>query len=438
MHDDRDDAKAMHEDHMMLYNRFDLTGKARQDRIDRLGVGYFEQNIEVCVLEAMLGYLRSEIGNEYLAKMEAVRLILKYQDNVEGYDNENVRTFLKKYVTKKIYGDPIMDKSLRGTYAVFNQLKQFVSVNALAFNLRAMSRETLQGVWVNLSRAGVEQLEGVTMKTWMEGFTEVILKGSKDINILGKLEQLNHIFGMANYSISDMARKRRLNRVGLRNASTETMFLTSTLPDFMHRMAILIAKMKGDGCWDAIQIDSEGMVTYDMTKDKRYSVYLSGDKTNEQYWYQKALYESNLEQFKKEGATITENGMLPWPYTKKEIARIRGYGDRLFGHYDTETKSLMTDMFLGAMCMQYRTFVTAKFEQWFARPGVYNGSKHVIRKDPETGEEIWKVVNYPDPEKCTGVPDIQYIPKSQVTQDMIRKGIAQPDMQWEGWQMEGI
>lgn len=48
----------------------------------------------------------------------------------------------------------------------------------------------------------------------------------------------------------------------------------------------------------------------------------------------------------------------------------------------------MTDMFLGAMCMQYRTFVTAKFEQWFARPGVYNGDRHVIAKDEDTGEEI--------------------------------------------------
>jgi hypothetical protein len=41
------------------------------------------------------------------------------------------------------------------------------------------------------------------------------------------------------------------------------MFLTASSPDFQHRMAILVAKMIGDGCWDAHSLDKDGNLTYD-------------------------------------------------------------------------------------------------------------------------------------------------------------------------------
>lgn len=56
----------------------------------------------------------------------------------------------------------------------------------------------------------------------------------------------------------------------------------------------------------------------------------------------------------------------------------------------------------------------------------------MIAKDEDTGEEIWEVVNYPDPEHNTGIPEVLLIPKSQVTPEMIQKGIAKPHMKWEG------
>jgi hypothetical protein len=41
--------------------------------------------------------------------------------------------------------------------------------------------------------------------------------------------------------------KRRLD-IMIKNFRTDTMFMTSSAPDFQHRMAILVAKMMGDGC----------------------------------------------------------------------------------------------------------------------------------------------------------------------------------------------
>ena len=40
------------------------------------------------------------------------------------------------------------------------------------------------------------------------------------------------------------------------------MFLTATAPDFMHRMGLLVAKMKSDGSFDAHELNSEGILVY--------------------------------------------------------------------------------------------------------------------------------------------------------------------------------
>lgn len=435
--DENSKAEELAEKEQKIFNRFDITGSARREVIAKMGVGYYERNIEDVVLNAALAYLREDIGGYYLGAMEGLKLALRFQSEIEGNKIPNIEQFVKKYINRKIYGNMIMQKELRVPYAYVNTLKQITSFQALAINPRAWTRETLQGIWINMSRSGVEVLNGVTMKSWMQAMGQVCKESVNNASVFSMLEQLNHICGMANYSINDMARKNRVNWLGIRNWTSETAFLTSSSPDFIHRMSILIAKMIGDGCWDAMYLDDDGFLKYDMKKDKRYSIYLSGDTSDPQYAYQKALYESNLKQFETEMNPADENGFLPFPYTSRELATIRQYGDRMFGHYDSETKALMTDMFLGALTMQYRTFVTAKFEQWFNKPGVYNGDQQEIEKDPETGEEIWEIITYPNDDN-TGIPTKELVLKSQVPADKIRRGLAQPHIVWKGWRMEGI
>ena len=435
--DENSKAEELAEKEQKIFNRFDITGSARREVIAKMGVGYYERNIEDVVLNAALAYLREDIGGYYLGAMEGLKLALRFQSEIEGNKIPNIEQFVKKYINRKIYGNMIMQKELRVPYAYVNTLKQVTSFQALAINPRAWTRETLQGIWINMSRSGVEALNGVTMKSWMQAMGQVCKESINNASVFSMLEQLNHICGMANYSINDMARKNRVNWLGIRNWTSETAFLTSSSPDFIHRMSILIAKMIGDGCWDAMYLDDDGFLKYDMKKDKRYSIYLSGDTSDPQYAYQKALYESNLKQFETEMNPADENGFLPFPYTSRELATIRQYGDRMFGHYDSETKALMTDMFLGALTMQYRTFVTAKFEQWFNKPGVYNGDQQEIEKDPETGEEIWEIITYPNDDN-TGIPTKELVLKSQVPADKIRRDLAQPHIVWKGWRMEGI
>jgi hypothetical protein len=134
-------------------------------------------------------------------------------------------------------------------------------------------------------------------------------------------------------------------------------------------MAILIAKMMDDGCWDAIELNENDELIYKFEKDKRFAAYLAKDTTNPKYLEQKTLYLKNLEEWnaqgyrKPDGTTLKEGDALPHAYTNREGQSVKNYADILYGHYDDESRSLMNDMFIGSFFMQYKTFVTAKLEQ---------------------------------------------------------------------------
>jgi hypothetical protein len=54
---------------------------------------------------------------------------------------------------------------------------------------------------------------------------------------------------------------------------------------------------------------------------------------------------------------------LPRAYVDTEAQGIKNYADLLYGHYDESSKALINDMFIGSFMLQYKTYITAKFEQ---------------------------------------------------------------------------
>jgi len=67
-----------------------------------------------------------------------------------------------------------------------------------------------------LSRAGVASmgstlLPGITEKTYVEGLTHVIQQSHKNLSGVSKLQQLNQVYAMANQSLSQVARNRRVS-----------------------------------------------------------------------------------------------------------------------------------------------------------------------------------------------------------------------------------
>ena len=81
----------------------------------------------------------------------------------------------------------------------------------LSVNIPSFLRESLQGIYTGISRAGVNLLPGVDEKHYIKGLTHVIQESHKNLSSVSKLQQLNAIYQMANQSINQIANQRRIN-----------------------------------------------------------------------------------------------------------------------------------------------------------------------------------------------------------------------------------
>lgn len=422
-----------------LYNRFVIDSSTRELKISDHGTGRFETDLEAVFNQVLLEFTKQDVSRKYVPIFNAMRASLVYAQQHGGNEMNDVITAFDKMLKSKFYGEPIMDKNLQPVYRILSVFKQGFSTMTLGLSGRGFLREILQGMWTGASRAGVGSLDGVNLQTYIKGASHIIKEAYKNESNVSLLQQLNALYGMANYSLSNIPYMRKSNFLGIRNWSSDTLFLTASSPDFQHRMAILVAKMMGDGSWEAHSLDENGDLVYDMKKDKRFEAYIKGDESDPQYKYQKALYNAYLEEWnrigytKEGGSKLIDGDMLPQAYPPKEGQSIKNHADLLYGHYDDESRSLLNDMFLGSLFMQYKTYVTSKMEQWTMKPGVYNTEHLKQQYDQESGEELWVVTEYPEKDN-TGIPSRKIVKKSEIKED----DIAEPYVTWQGDPMEGI
>lgn len=421
-----------------LFNRFtkyDNDLNLREDLIKRYGVESLETDLERVFLEAAQAYIKAQVSRKYIPAINAFKLSMKYMQEAQNNKLESTYKAMIDSIESKIYNNPIMSSGLRGPYGILSSIRQIFSGMTLGLSSKAFAREIIQGFWNGLSRSMVEQMPGITLDTYTKAFMLVLHEAPNNANVMNKLPQLNAIYGMANYSLNDIAEQQRLNWYGIRNMSQQSIYITSSAPDFQHRVAILVAKMMGDGCYEAsMEIGPDGKLAYNFKKDKRYQAYINGDKNNPDYAYQKALYLENLKQFNREGYNLQEGDDLPLAYTNREILQITQFSDLLYGHYNAESKALINDSFLGAFFMQFRTWAIAGLERWFLAPGIYNGESPG-QQYTEDGEEIWY---YYDSKEDKDEIVRHICRKSQVPEQAMKDGLAEPLIQFDGNPMEGI
>lgn len=423
-----------------LYNKFELSGAARLDKIRDKGVGFFDLNVERVFNQALVAFKKSEISKEYLPRIAGLRLALMYESS---YGNQNLDDILKtfdKAVKSKIYGESIVPKEVQGFYKWISFIRKSFTRMALSLNFTSFFRETLQGIYNGAARAGVKMLPGVDEKTYLKALEYVIKESPKNIKGVSMLQQMNYLYKMANQSMGSIAQNRRVNWLNIKNWNEDTLFLTATAPDFLHRMSILVAKMMGDGCWEAHTVNENGKLVYDFKKDGRFQHYLNNETTHKDYLKEKSLYVAMIEQLnaegyrKEDGSELKIGDDLPQAYTQTEAGSIKNFGDLLYGHYDEESKSLFCDTFLGTFIMQYKTFLTSKLEQWTMSEGTHNTELLKQQFDPETREELYQVITYDEDNN----PHRKIKRKSELTEEEINSNNARLYFDYEGIPMNGL
>lgn len=427
-----------------LYNKLNKSTVEREKLIEEHGVGFFETDLEEVMNQALVAYNKSRLSRKYIPILDGMRIALRCSASYGGAQMKETLNAFDKLVKSKFYGESIIDETLQPLARWTQAVKAGLSKLALGFNFRSFFRELFQGTWMGLSRSGVELMPGINIDTYTNGALHVVTKAHKNFSNVSLLQQLNSQYGMANYSMGQIARQRRMNWYGIKNFRSDTMFLTSSAPDFQHRMAILVAKMMGDGCWEAHSLDENGFVKYDFSKDNRFTIYLSGDTSNKEYLDQKSNYIARIEELnkagikKEDGSSYKIGDALPMAYLPREIQAIKNFADLLYGHYDDESKSLINDMFLGSMFMQYKTYITSRVEQWTMTPGIYNTELLQHAVDPITGEKLYKINTGETDED--GLPVIEIKPKSKIENfdELQKQNKIEACMEWKGIPMEGM
>ena len=380
-----------------LYNKFALVGPDRMPKIVEHGLGFFERNLEVVFNAAVVEFTKSEVSKEYIPVFQAIRLNLLH-DQDKGVKNQDILKTFNKAVKSKFYNESIVEsEALQYLQRWLNVVRKIFTTMSLSLNVTSFLRESLQGIYTGTSRALIKQLPGINEKNYVEALTYVIKESPKNFSSVSLLQQLNATYQMANQSLSQLANQRRVNWLNIKNWGRDTLFLTATAPDFMHRVSILVAKMMGDGCWEAHEL-VDGKLVYNFKKDKRFQHLINKETNHKDYLKEKSLYQKMLSDFqqsgytKEDGSELKDGDNLPQAYTNTEAQSIKNYADLLYGHYDDSSRSLLVDTFLGSFIMQYKTYITAKFEQWTMPEGVYNTETLKQQFDPVTKEALYMVI----------------------------------------------
>ena len=441
-----------------VFNKLALTQDQRREMIKDKGVGFFETDLEAVMALALPSYIKSEVSKKYIPVLSAMQISLKIGESLGEQRQEAVEHALDKLIKTKFWGENYLETDNSGLLTVarwLNVMKKGLSTLALGFNPRSFVREFLQGTWMGISRATITDFPGINAKTYKDAYEYVLFHAHENFSSVSKLQQLDARYGIANYSLTNISRKRKLNWFGIQNISSDTLFWGSTSPDFQHRVTMVVAKMMGDGVWDAYEMDENNDLVYRWEKDKRFSIYAEGKVEDPKYLEQKMLYLRHIEELNAMNVKfVDENGIernykegdaLPEAYLPKEIQAMKNYSDLLYGHYDDESRSLINDMFLGAFFMQYKTYIVSRIEQWTMSPGTYNTELLQWETDPISGKHLYKVHSK---ELADGIrPQIQILAEDKIEnfEELMRlqkehpeEAIIEPLYVWKGIPMEGI
>lgn len=407
----------------VLYNKYlDLTPAQRESILSEKGLPFCEKDLDLVFNAATVAGCQSKVSRSCHMLFTGMHVLLMASNagmktRYASVDPmKNIIGFFDKYIQNRVYHKSIIETQLQPIAGLISGMKRIVSIMTLGFNSRAMFREGLQSGYTLTSRAGLSQLGNVSIDTickQYEFMTEHIHENFSNISFC---EQLSHRYSMANYAMPEMGTANRVSYWGLFNINSNIAYTTSSVFDFFYRNALLLAKLEADGCKNAYYLNADGQLVYDMTRDARFSALkvvnnkVDWDTTNPDYLMQQQEYNRYMKLFLQEGKSITNRGierplemgdLLPDAYPALIANGIRADADTLLGHYDDETKALMLNTFFGSLFMQFKTIISAKFEQGLATPRTTNVVEYTQQYDSE-GRPIWEVFNTPEETERTG------------------------------------
>lgn len=441
--------KTYGDDVSKMYNSYGLGLAARNDMLANEGVYAYEIDLSILASDVAFQFHREKLFNDVLLTADAVATVMHFiqQNSTADFDEE--LEYLDNEIKVAIKNESLVPEELQGVMKGVNVAKKINSILTLGLRPMQMIKELTYGQFINYSRAfalkGTSNevsaksvfmanlyVWGKQAASWMR-----VATGQEDMAAFTLCQMMNQEYGIANQDSNSFIQKNTIRRTGLSQGLSKFMFIFQTCPDFFNRMSLFVAKMIEDGCFDAHYLDQNGMLKYDIKRDKRFEklVELGWDSTSTdpEYLKQKALYRAMVDQFKREGFKndITGNSLayadlyLPRAYTVKQKLSMKEVSDLAYGFYDHETKSLNDHKVFGLVFKQFMAFWTAKTTLWFRGPGA-NTAQGEFKQMIRDGQPLY--VKYTE---VNGEIIQEYVTDSE-------GGTLEPVYEWVGDYCEGL
>jgi len=438
---------------------FQINSRKRQELLDKQD-NIYETNLDVIFLRVLAENSKVKASETFLPMFTAYRTILYYNSIVNHQPTTQIMEVANDFIRRRVFRQNIIDSKLQGIAMVTGMLRAMVSSITLGINMRNFVRENLisfidsaketflkSGYMVFPVPAGNINERRKYFKYYSESLANVASHTFDMNDVMSEVQQLNAMYRMVDYDQRKMAHTARTNRFAPLNLTEDFLYITSNLPDYYHRNAILIASLKYLGAWEAHQINQEtGELEYDMTKDKRYKILFDYNFDRKKVPYDK--FDEYLKAENDYRVVLNEWNSAGWSYkfgdkfelalSPREAANVRNFGHTMFGCYDTQQRAMINEYFLGSLFFQFKTYAMNQVIKYTRAGGAVNiiHPRYVI--DEDSGEQLYDVTTTAKEYQSSGGKAIKRVKYSEVSKDDLISGRAKSVVEYTGAYMEGM
>lgn len=338
---------------------------------------YFETNVENLLAKYLEKTVQVEKFNEALITVKGVMLELTLLGDELAKENqkgiEQSKKMINDFVKVNIFNQSIMEPESQKVMAWVTPFRRLVSEAYIAGNIISMFRDTFEGMWQNTAKVLTKYQTDITAKDLTKAYKDVIIASFSSIRDITIIDELCKMYRLSNLDVARISDGLTTSRGGFCNIDT-WMYKTLRAPDFLNRMVLFCAKCRKDGVWDAFDLDNNKLI-YDWKKDKRFSIYASGNTNDPKYNEQRIAYHNAIREYNAENSNnvIKYDDNLPRPYTNREIQQMRQVSNSIYGAYDKSMKAKLEHCALGMSFAMFSTWMNGIVSNYFTKLGIYEG-----------------------------------------------------------------
>lgn len=415
----------------------------RKKKIDQNGVDVYTKNIDEIFLYTTITAMKHQVSKELMPIIHSV-LELTHSANVDNRAGmQEIEEALKQYVLTVIFDKSGVKTSLLWAQRLLQTLRQWYSVTTLGLNPKALVRDSLSSDLrsaITFLGGNDPKTMGISSNDYFDAYFEMCVHNLDSLfTSSGYDNQLNLIHRMANMSYREIKEQLKTNKFAMGNLESNFLFITSTSSDYVHRMALLKAYLKKLGADEAYVANEDGILKYDMSKDRRWNIlfkYRSGDRFSasdrgnvskedlEEYDKRWVEYTESVRAWKKSRPEFQMGEELPLALDPDQERSIQSLASNMYGAYTKEEQALIHHTLLGGAFFQFKTYGISRMFDWWKSPGQIAILTNQTLTDDE-GNELWEILCTPEEFEATGEL-VKIVTKDQVSSEDIANNRAKP------------